>query len=106
MSGDRDPKQTVRRFRAVAMLSSVGLTLALSVGIGIGIGLLLDRWLRTNWLVILFTILGVIAGFQQLIRTVIQANAEQERMDAEEAAERRTTREQPAPPDSWDEKKK
>lgn len=91
MSQNSDPKQTIRRFRAVAMVSSVGLTLALSVGIGIGFGLLLDRWFHTNWLVIVFTLLGVVAGFQQLIRTVIQANAEQEAIDAEEAAERRNS---------------
>jgi F0F1-type ATP synthase assembly protein I len=99
MNGENDPKQTVRRFRAVAMLSSVGLTLALSVGVGGGIGYALDRWLGTKWLVILFTILGVIAGFQQLIRAVIQANADQERMDAEDAAARRSEKKLQTPPD-------
>ena len=70
-------------------MSTAGLTLALSVAIGVGVGVLLDRWLKTNWLVIVFTLFGVAAGFKQLIQTVIRANAEQERMEAEERQRRR-----------------
>ncbi len=89
MSQDRDPQGKYRGWRTAAMLSTAGLTLALSVGIGIGIGILLDRWLKTNWLVIVFTLIGVAAGFKQLIQTVIRASEEQE---AQEAAEREARR--------------
>jgi F0F1-type ATP synthase assembly protein I len=34
------------------------------------IGLALDRWLHTTWLYLLGLILGIIAGFVELIRTV------------------------------------
>ena len=34
------------------------------------IGLALDRWLHTTWLYILGLILGIVAGFVELIRTV------------------------------------
>lgn len=87
MSADREPERKPSfdgsGLRAVAMLSTAGLTLALSVGIGVGIGVLLDRWLKTNWLVIVFTLLGTAAGFRELIRTVIRANEEQEKADAD-----------------------
>ena len=83
------------------MLSTVGLTLALSIGIGILMGMWLDNWLQSRgvqtkgFMVILFTLFGIGAGFQQLIRTVIRANREQEAEDADDAAERRR-REPPA----------
>ena len=92
MLKEREPenksKFDVSGLRAGMMLSTAGLTLALSVGIGVGIGILLDRWLKTNFLVIIFTLVGVAAGFRELIRTVIRANEEQERLDAEERRER------------------
>ncbi|MBV9339721.1 MAG: AtpZ/AtpI family protein [Acidobacteria bacterium] len=34
------------------------------------IGLALDHWLHTTWLYILGLILGIVAGFVELIRTV------------------------------------
>jgi F0F1-type ATP synthase assembly protein I len=86
--GPERPPQS-RGWRAAAMLSTVGLTLALSVGLGVGLGILLDRWLKTNWLVIVGTLLGVLAGFKQLIQTVIRANAEQEEAEAEERRSRK-----------------
>ena len=97
MSGGREPdpgqepprRGPFRELRVAAMLSTVGLTLALSVAIGAGIGYLLDRWLRTNWLVIVFTIIGVGAGFKQLIQTVIRAGREQDEMEAQDRAARR-----------------
>ena len=90
---EREPenksKFDVSGLRAGMMLSTAGLTLALSVGIGVGIGIFLDKWLKTNYFVIIFTLVGVVAGFRELIRTVIRANEEQERVDAEERQSRR-----------------
>lgn len=96
---EREPesksKLDVSGLRAGMMLSTAGLTLALSVGIGVGIGILLDKWLKTNFLVIVFTLVGVAAGFRQLVRTVIRANEEQERLDAEERRERKAAAKAP-----------
>jgi F0F1-type ATP synthase assembly protein I len=36
------------------------------------IGVALDRWLHTTWLYILGLILGIVAGFVELIRTVVK----------------------------------
>jgi ATP synthase protein I len=90
MSDNRGPVERYRGLRVAAMLSTAGLTLALSVVIGVAIGYFLDRWLNTRGImVIVFAIVGVVAGFKQLIQIVARANAEQEEADA---AERRRSR--------------
>ena len=40
------------------------------------IGLALDRWLHTTWLYLVGLILGIIAGFVELIRTAIKSTKE------------------------------
>jgi ATP synthase protein I len=82
MTQDRDPRPDYGGWRVAAGLSTVGLTLALSVAIGVGIGWLLDQWLHTRWLVIVFTIVGVMAGFKQLIQALIRFGREQDASDA------------------------
>lgn len=62
------------------MLSTVGLTLALSIGIGIGAGVLVDRWLKTNGIaVVIGALLGVAAGFREMVSVVKKANREEEK---------------------------
>ncbi|MBZ0169882.1 Putative F0F1-ATPase subunit (ATPase_gene1) [Candidatus Methylomirabilis lanthanidiphila] len=59
----------VRLWRQLAGLSSLGITLAASIAIGTAIGIALDRWLGTSpWLMILFFIFGVAAGFTNLMK--------------------------------------
>lgn len=41
--------------------------------IGWLIGVALDRWLHTTWLYIVGLLLGIIAGFVELIRTTMKA---------------------------------
>jgi F0F1-type ATP synthase assembly protein I len=41
------------------------------------IGLALDRWLHTTWLYLAGLILGIIAGFVELIRTVTSSGSDQ-----------------------------
>jgi len=84
MNEPPDPKSDLRGLRIAASLTTVGLQLAISVALGVGLGMLLDRWLKTNWMVIVGTLLGVIAGFKNLIEAVIRANKDQEELDAEE----------------------
>jgi F0F1-type ATP synthase assembly protein I len=40
------------------------------------IGLALDHWLHTTWLYLVGLILGIIAGFVELIRTVTSSDSE------------------------------
>jgi F0F1-type ATP synthase assembly protein I len=49
--------------------SSLGLAFAFSALIGFGIGFGLDRLLHTRpWLMLVFTVLGLAAGFVNLVR--------------------------------------
>jgi ATP synthase protein I len=55
--------------RQLLEASSVGINLVLATFAGFAIGYFLDKFLGTfPWLTILFFILGVIAGFRELIR--------------------------------------
>jgi len=55
-----------------------GLTASLpaSVVVGYFIGHLLDRWLGTHFLYIVFLLLGIAAGFVQLIRQVQKSSGD------------------------------
>ena len=67
-----------RALRNAAMVSSVGLTLVLATVIGLGMGYLLDRWLGTKpWLMLLFMILGIVAGFVEMIRAVMRSSQDE-----------------------------
>lgn len=84
MNNDPDPQERYRNLRVAGMLSTAGLTMALSVAIGVGIGYYLDQRFNTGGLlVIVFAIVGIIAGFQQLFKIVNRANADQERGERE-----------------------
>jgi len=53
--------------RALAVLSQIGITIIMCVAVGIFLGLMLDRWLGTSpWLLIVFTLLGIIAAFKSI----------------------------------------
>lgn len=91
MNDNRDPVERYRSIRVAGMLSTAGLTLALSVVVGVALGYFLDRWLNTRGvLVIVFAIVGVVAGFKQLIQIVSRANAEQDEAEAEDKRRSRT----------------
>jgi ATP synthase protein I len=54
-------------YRQAARYSSVGLEMGISVALGVAIGYYLDRYFSTQpWLMIVFLILGVVAGFRGL----------------------------------------
>jgi F0F1-type ATP synthase assembly protein I len=77
-----------REMRQTAMLSTVGLTLALSIGIGIGLGVLADRYWKTNGVaVVIGTLVGIAAGFRELLRAVLKSARDQEREDARKSDE-------------------
>lgn len=67
MAPDEDPSS----WRALAELSTVGITLVLSTVIGLAAGYYADRWLGTSpWLLLLGLLLGIVAGFVGLFRAV------------------------------------
>lgn len=55
--------------------SSVGLQLVISTFVGFAIGYFLDRFFKTSpWLTIIFLIIGIIAGFLELLRIARKQN--------------------------------
>lgn len=69
-------------WRSLAQLSTVGLTLAFAIAIGVGLGWWLDQRFKTNGiLVIVGALIGIAAGFRELIRAVMRSAREQEEKD-------------------------
>jgi ATP synthase protein I len=57
--------------RRLAELSSLGLILPSSIAVGLFFGYLLDRWLGTEpWLLLTFTVLGIVSGLLSLFRAL------------------------------------
>ncbi len=65
------PNEEPSLLRQLARLSTIGVTLVAATAIGLAIGYGLDRLLGTSpWLTLVFTLLGIIAGFVNLFRDV------------------------------------
>jgi F0F1-type ATP synthase assembly protein I len=60
----------------MARYSQLALILPAATFVGWLIGAALDKWLHTTWLYLLGLILGIVAGFVELIRTVISNSGE------------------------------
>ena len=83
---ERRPGQGARWLRAGLQVSTIGLVLVAATVIGFGIGLLLDHLFHTGfdknmqvgWFTIVFTLLGIIAGFREMIRTVIRLSDDED----------------------------
>ena len=54
-------------YRALGLITQMGVCAAMCVGMGIFIGWFLDRWLGTTpWLIMLFTLLGCFAAIKTM----------------------------------------
>jgi ATP synthase protein I len=68
MPGERTP------WRQVGILVGLGLTLVAATAIGVALGILVDRWLGSSpWGLVLGLLLGVTAGFRQVLRDIWRA---------------------------------
>ena len=64
-------KETRRAYKELAYYSSLGISVALAIFIGLGIGIWLDRKFDTSpWLMLIFLIFGIIAGFRNIAMAV------------------------------------
>ena len=68
MNSRKDDKR--RSFQQLNLILSVGMVFPVSIVMGYGIGYVLDRWLGTSWLKIVFLLFGVAAGFVSFYRMV------------------------------------
>ena len=54
-------------FRAMSLITALGVSMVACMGLGIFLGWLLDRWLGTSpWLILVFTLLGAGAAFKTM----------------------------------------
>jgi F0F1-type ATP synthase assembly protein I len=61
----------------IARYSQLAFVLPGCTVVGWLIGLALDRWLHTNWLYLVGLLVGIAAGFVELIRTVTSSESNQ-----------------------------
>lgn len=63
-------------WRQIGKYSHLAFVLPASIVVGIAIGAALDRWLGTSWITLAGLLLGCVAGFFELIRTIVAASKE------------------------------
>jgi F0F1-type ATP synthase assembly protein I len=71
MSNDKDSKSAPNDW---ARYSQVAFIIPGAVVAGLIVGALIDKWLHTHWVYIAGVIVGAVAGFIQLIRTLTSAS--------------------------------
>ena len=67
MSSRKDKREMYQQLGAAM---SAGMVFPVSIAIGYAMGYLLDRWLGTTWLTIVFLLFGIAAGFVSFFRTI------------------------------------
>lgn len=82
-------KQQLRRARLWLDVSIVGIQFPVSIALGFFFGRWLDAHLGTEpWLMIVFSLFGITAGFINLFRITAQAGRSEHQLEALEAAEK------------------
>ena len=71
-----DPPEKKSPWVQLAKYSQLAFIFPAATVAGWLIGLALDHWLHTTWLYLVGLILGIIAGFAELIRTVSSSGSE------------------------------
>jgi ATP synthase protein I len=69
---DRDPRHKQSPWVQVGRYSQLAFVLPTALVVGWLIGAALDRWLHTTWIYLAGILLGIAAGFVDLIRTVMR----------------------------------
>jgi F0F1-type ATP synthase assembly protein I len=72
---DNDPPEKKSMLVQLANYSQLAFIVPAATVAGWLIGLALDHWLHTTWLYLAGLILGIIAGFIELIRTVTSSDS-------------------------------
>ena len=75
---DNDSSEKRSFVVTLARYSQLAFVLPAATFAGWVVGALLDKWLHTTWLYLLGLILGIAAGFVELIRTALRAEKSNE----------------------------
>ena len=70
----KNPEENM--WRQIGKYSHLAFVLPASIVAGIVIGEALDHWLKTTWITLAGLLLGCVAGFYEVIRTIIRAGKE------------------------------
>ena len=79
-SGPREERETRaerrerKSWQQVAKYGELGFLLPAATFVGWAIGAGLDRWLGTKWITLTGVLVGIVAGFVQMIRTALKAS--------------------------------
>ena len=77
-----EPPREKPLFKQLLEASTVGIQLVLSTFVGFGMGYFLDKFLGTfPWLTGVFLILGIVAGFRELLRVARRQNGPDKKSD-------------------------
>ena len=68
----RDPDKSESMWLQLARYSQLAVIFPAATVVGLLIGVGLDRWLHTTWLYLAGLIVGIAAGFVELIRSVVK----------------------------------
>jgi ATP synthase protein I len=83
----------------VGRASAIGLHMVSGVAVGCGLGWLLDLLLGTRpWLLLVFLVLGVAAGFRNVWLDTQRIVRAQEKLDQEYRGEKRSSEDKPGAP--------
>ena len=69
---NRDPQDKQSFWVQVGRYSQLAFVLPNALVVGWLVGVALDRWLHTTWIYLAGIVLGIAAGFVDLIRTVMR----------------------------------
>jgi len=75
MPPDDEPTKQISMWVQLANYSQLAFIFPAATVAGWLIGLALDHWLHTTWLYLAGLILGIVAGFVELIRTVTSSDS-------------------------------
>jgi F0F1-type ATP synthase assembly protein I len=66
----KDPDRKNNAWVQIARYSQLAFAMPAATVVGWAIGVALDHWLHTTWLYIPGLLIGILAGFVELVRTV------------------------------------
>ena len=75
-SGPDNDSPEKNTWQQVARYSQLAFVFPAAIVVGLVLGSLMDRWLHTTWLYLAGLILGIIAGFVELLREAASASKE------------------------------